>query len=469
MKETKRETCLLLLVVAAFTVLYISLIFNVNIWTDEAFTIQITRFNSYKGIIEQTALDVHPPFYYFIVEFLVNIFGESLQVYKSISIAAMLGTMLLMAFPIRRLFGMKVSLLSILWLNAIPSVMEYGVQVRSYAWLIFFMTAAGICAYQAYQEDKKRDWILLTLSCMAVCYIHTFAMIAAVFLYVILLVGIIFRMKGVEKGRKKSWIVSFFLSGGCVAVSFIPWLFVLYHQTAERVDNYHYDPVTVKTVLNYFPEIFGESIPFMATMVGIVMILAFGVILMQKCTRDECIFISASFLIPILTCTVGVLVSVLLTPFFVSRYMACCLGLISIALAIALSKLKPTSSIFLGLFLLTLVAVSYKNNFDLEYRTAHTQEFLDYMAENSTSKDPILYNYEKFGFIYECYFDTDRLVFVNDVDYDHIDADTMWYMDSCVNFWINDEALAERGWTMQYMGTFDIEHNQFLLYKIFRP
>ena len=45
-----------------FSLLYVSLIFNYNIWTDEAFTLTLVQGNL-KEIIEGTANDVHPPLY----------------------------------------------------------------------------------------------------------------------------------------------------------------------------------------------------------------------------------------------------------------------------------------------------------------------------------------------------------------------------------------------------------------------
>ncbi len=47
-------------IVCGFTLLYLSLIFSHNIWTDEAFTIQLLK-NDASGIIAGTAADVHPP------------------------------------------------------------------------------------------------------------------------------------------------------------------------------------------------------------------------------------------------------------------------------------------------------------------------------------------------------------------------------------------------------------------------
>ena len=50
-------------VVLFFTLLYLSLIFNDNLLTDEAFTMQLIS-GSVPEILSGTAGDVHPPLYY---------------------------------------------------------------------------------------------------------------------------------------------------------------------------------------------------------------------------------------------------------------------------------------------------------------------------------------------------------------------------------------------------------------------
>ncbi len=176
----KTKSNMILIVVASlFTVLYISLIFNQNIWTDEAFTIELTRKNSLFGIIHKTAVDVHPPLYYIIVKIFISLFGSSFQIYKMVSILPMTLTMALSVTHIRPWFGMKRALLFLVFLNAIPCVMEYGVQIRMYSWCIFFITLMGLSAYGTLTRDTFIHWHTLTLSSICACYTHNFAMISA--------------------------------------------------------------------------------------------------------------------------------------------------------------------------------------------------------------------------------------------------------------------------------------------------
>ena len=98
-------TCLL------FCGLYISLIFNQNIWTDEAYTIQLIRENSFTGIITGTANDVHPPLYYLMLKIFINVFGDSIPVYKLFSICPLILCFVLAGTKIRKYWGEQTSLL----------------------------------------------------------------------------------------------------------------------------------------------------------------------------------------------------------------------------------------------------------------------------------------------------------------------------------------------------------------------
>ena len=64
-KGYRRHGILLWGMVILFTLLYLSLIFNDNVWTDEIFSMNLFA-DSFAQIIVDTAEDVHPPLYYFL-------------------------------------------------------------------------------------------------------------------------------------------------------------------------------------------------------------------------------------------------------------------------------------------------------------------------------------------------------------------------------------------------------------------
>lgn len=462
MKKTNNilSNLLIIALITIITLLYISLIFNQNIWTDEAFSIQLVNSLSITEIIKGTSVDVHPPLYYLIAYAFVALFGTSLQVYKIVSIVPMVLTMLLMLLYIKPWFGTKATVLSILFLNAIPCVMEYSVQVRMYSWCIFFITLAALSAYAYYISKKLKHLVLLTISALCACYTHNFAMISAVFIYGLLGFSLII--------QNKKFPLKWLLSGIAVSILYLPWLFVLYTQTNNRIDNYWISAVNKETILSYFSDLFGSRLPYSTTLFVTLWIICLVLLIFHiRQKKNASIFGIMLFAVPLLTAALGVIVSILITPFFIARYLLPCMALIAIGFAIVLSNTKDITLAFLCLFLVYMIGNSYYENYEVEYNSTYTKELLAYMNENMGDNDIITYNYELFDFIYECYFDAEDLVFLNDLNFAN-NYDNIWFFDSCCSPWLNNSTLEEYGLTKEYIATWGIEHNEFILYRIYK-
>ena len=245
----KKSVSLLLLLVIAFTAMYISLIFNKNIWTDEAYTMELVRENSFWGIIRNTANDVHPPLYYLIVKCFVLLLGDAFPVYKAVSVIPMALTMLLALTHVRPWCGGRTAALFIIMVNAIPCVAEYVVQMRMYSWALFFVTWAGLAAYgmctQEDQRTRRRCCIQLAAASLLGCYTHNYAMLSCVCIYLLLCV---YALSCGIKNKNWALLWACLISGGAVAVCYLPWLVVLFRQTASRIENYWIAPVTWQVI-----------------------------------------------------------------------------------------------------------------------------------------------------------------------------------------------------------------------------
>ena len=451
---------LILALTTTITFLYVSLIFNQNIWTDEAFTMQLVNSHSAAEIIKGTAVDVHPPLYYLIAYIFVAVFGTSFQVYKIVSIVPVVLTMLLGWLYIKPWFGTKTAVLFILFLNAVPCVMEYGVQMRMYSWCIFFISFAALSAYGYYCFKSNKYLLFLTLAALCACYTHNFAMISAVFIYALLGIALMIR----ERRFPVNWLVS----GGVISVLYLPWLLVLYNQTNNRVGNYWISNIDKETILGYFSDIFGSGIPYSTRMfVGLWIIAIILLAVSIHNNKNIGIWGMLLFLVPVFTALLGVIVSILITPFFVARYLLPCMGLLALGLALAFRNEKGYVFTFLCLFLVCMIGNSYYENYKEEYLSTNVNEFLEYMDDKSGDEDIIIYNYETFGFIYECYFDGRNLSFLEEFDFGR-EFENVWFIDSCCTPWLPESTLTEYGLMKEYIDTFSIEHNEFRLYRIYK-
>ncbi len=85
------------------------------------------------------------------------------------------------------------------------------------------------------------------------------------------------------------------------------------------------------------------------------------------------------------------------------------------------------------------------------------------MGEN----DIILYNYKLYDFIYQCYFDDEQLVYMEDMDFAS-DYDRIWFLCTVYNPMPNAQVLADNGWSISYVGDYGIEQNEFWIYVMSR-
>lgn len=471
LKSDRKKPALLLMVFLTilFTAMYTSLIFNKNIWTDEAYTMQLVRENNFWGIIQNTANDVHPPLYYLIVKCFVIIFGDTFVVYKAVSIIPMVLVMLLAFSHIKPWWGERTAVLFLIMVNAIPCVPEYAVQMRMYSWALFFVTWAGLCAYcmcaNEDKTDKKRCRIQLTAAAVLGCYTHTYAMLGCVCIY--LMLGI-YALRELRNSKEWSLCKAWLISGGIVAVCYLPWLAVLVRQTLSRIENYWIEPVTWKVICGYPDFLFASGLPG-STILYLVLCAAAIVICVSRCVKKdreggEALAALLMLAVPVMTAVAGITVSVLVTPFFIARYLLPCMGLLALFLALSFKNVQGFVQVMSGVFGLLMVIILYQENYEMEYNSTHTDELLAYMEEHLEPEDFIAYNYESYGFIYNIYF-TDRIKFLGDVDFAG-DFESIWYFDSCVSPWLDAQVLEQNGLEKEFIMSTGIEQNEFQLYQI---
>lgn len=462
-RKKKTGNFILVVLFLLFTGLYISLVFNKNVWTDEAYTIQLVRENNFVGIVKNTAIDVHPPLYYLIVKMITFVFGDSICVYKIVSVIPMLLTMLFAFFCVKSWWGKQAAVTFLIMVNAIPCVLEYVVQIRMYSWAMFFVTWAGLGAYGLCRKKQTKYGTWLAVASLFACYTHTYAMVSCVCIYFLVCIDLLCGVKGKKKLRLLKQVL---LSGGIVAICYLPWLVVLIRQTTDRIDNYWIEPITGQEIAQYFSFLFASQVPYSTALYLILCGLAVVTCIYRSFKKDKDATAALLMLgVPLLTAGIGIVISILVTPFFIARYLVPCMGLLAIFFAMAFRKKSKYVQGLLAVFGIGMVCYSYQQNFLAEYKSTHTEELLAFMDDNMENEDVIVYNYEVYGFIYRIYFDGNRVKFLNDVDFSENVA-TLWYFDSCVTPWLDSQVLEQYGWKKEYIMTTGIEHNEFHLYKI---
>ncbi len=435
--------------------LYLSLCFNRNIWTDEAFTIELLK-NGFAGIVEGTAKDVHPPLYYLIAKCWTLVFGSGLVSLKLISILPMILVIGPGAYAVKSLFGLKEAILFQVFFVAIPCTMEYAVQLRMYSWAICFLTFMALWAYEAVMTGRKIYFAGVSVMGAAAAYTHYFAFVSALWIY-----GFFF-LALVVKYRKG--LFAFAAAAAGSAVLFAPWVPFMTAQVNGVKSDYWIEEITVDTAKEFMPFLFGMELPWSEWIWAILLIV--GIIL---CIRSRRVFGLLLLLTAVMTIVTGVTASALMRPIFIIRYVLPCMGLVAMFLGIAYGRyLEKTVFAALIVFLLFATLVDFKKSVYREYEWTHTEETMAFLDEHVGENDIIAYNYASYDFIYDNYWDDDHKVLWQDIDLDDCPYETIWFLDTIYFPYMTDEQLAEHGWKRTYMGNYGIEHNDFKIWKVER-
>lgn len=234
------------------------LCFSNDIWYDELFTVGMIE-HSYGDLIALTARDVHPPLYYCIVKFIVDLCklfsaqANTVTVAKAVSVLPFFVILVYSVSLVRKRFGMFTGGIFSFCVVSMPQLSAYTVEVRMYGWALLFVTAAFLHGYElaaaengntpdvgGLQRVRRMHGAAMVLYGLAAAYTQYFACVAAamVYLYVLLM----FLRK--DRKRIKEWL----LYAGISVVGYIPWLFALFAQIAAVRENYWILPLTWRSL-----------------------------------------------------------------------------------------------------------------------------------------------------------------------------------------------------------------------------
>lgn len=115
------------------------------LWWDEGYSVFFAT-RDFLTMLARTAVDIHPPFYYALMQIWILLFGQSVIVLRLLSVAIGVATVPLIYLVGRQLFNRRVGLIASLLLAVSPLHVYYSQEVRMYGLLTLF--ALGSMALQ---------------------------------------------------------------------------------------------------------------------------------------------------------------------------------------------------------------------------------------------------------------------------------------------------------------------------------
>ncbi len=358
------------------TTLYVGAIFYIvimvaasfweSILFDEAFSLRLIQ-HSFPSVIRLTAIDVHPPLYYLILKSIVDVVSmvipsaNVIVVGRIVSVIPYILLLVVSITKIKRNWGSLCSAVFAFCIVSMPQMLANGVEIRMYSWGLLFVTMAYLYSYDIILDPIPKNWVLFITYSLMAAYTHYFSLVAVMFVYIFLFIWIITS----EKSQLKNW----FLYSLITVLAYLPWLYVFIQQLAEVSDNYWIEPITIRTILTYgiFP--MGESVvsgtPMLRLIIAIpMMCIYFACCFLYLKSKKEVLLLNwytiTGFALLVGTVLVGIILSIIIRPIFMPRYMIPALGALWICFSISLSQIIGKRRIY-SLFICWIFIVGIVN------------------------------------------------------------------------------------------------------------
>lgn len=428
----------------------LSLVFNNNLWFDEAYTLSLIQHN-YTEVIKILETDMHPPLYFISLKAFCDIFGYSVLTSKVFSVIGYIVTLLLGCTVIKKHFGSDTSIVYMLTIGAIPMSLYFSVQQRSYQWCIFFVTLCFIEALLFIEKHKTCHCILFVVAALFAAYNHIYALLA---------VGVIFAFVNIYiflKSRKL--IKAMILSDISMIIGYSPWVLPLLYQAESASDGFWLTSVEPLSV-----------IVFVSGIVISVLILA------EKENRRLSVIFAIVCVLSIQA--IGLAVTIFIRPFYIARYSVVILGIFALLVAFAVknAKVKLKKVICILLCVLNIVCVVATGMF--EYNSSMS-DFFGRFDKISSSSDIFVYCDNSFGIMSYYYpqnthictykkawfdaFDNIECIDKNELADEISFADTVWFVK---NELTKVPKYIENDYELELVDSFKCDFNNFELYLL---
>lgn len=379
-----------------------------SIWFDEAFSAYLVRY-SFADIAQYTALDVHPPLYYWTLQLWTVLFGTTEIAFRSLSLAFGIAVIVCGFLLMRRLFGRKTAYLTILFLALSPMLIRYGQEARMYAMATAISLAATYVMVIAMASKRKIPWVIYAVLVAAGMWTHYFT--AVVWISHWLWRAVALRQKK-QKLKKflslycsREWVGAYVLA----VLLFVPWMSSMFRQLFDIQSGWFWiAPVGADTMTNYFTTILffqqhdqlspWASLLFIIIMITLVVLSSIAFRRTKGTARINFLLIATMAFVPVALVFLASLPP--LRSSFIERYLMPSVASFSLFLAmiiaIGTAKLKLWAQmtvvlVFVGTMVLGIVQAQTIGNFNKSMNvTVDTKQVIQRIEEKSLGNEPII-------------------------------------------------------------------------------
>jgi 4-amino-4-deoxy-L-arabinose transferase-like glycosyltransferase len=213
-----------------------------SVWLDEAFSIAIAN-DTLTYLVQMTAQDVHPPLYYLLLHYWIDLMGATEWAARLLSVAFSLGLIAAGGLVGTRMFDRQTGLLAAGLLTLARFQVEFAQEARMYALLALLATVSTYCLFRLYSRltpdagaagpaggrPSATRWLVayvIATALMTYTQVHSAFVVAAH--------GAIVGLDLVRRGRRAlpfttRWMVALV----AIVLCFTPWLAIFVSQVSH--------------------------------------------------------------------------------------------------------------------------------------------------------------------------------------------------------------------------------------------
>lgn len=192
---------------------------DVDLWLDEALSVNIARL-PLGSMLEALRSDGHPPLYYVLLHFWIQLFGEGNVAVRSLSGVFAVATLPLMWVAGRRYGGRAAATAALVLLASSPYAVRYATEARMYSLVTFLVVAGWLAVRRAIDRPSLGRLALVSLVSGLLLLTHYWSF------YFLAAVGLLLLVTGWRAGtgavRERALRVVGALAAG--GILFLPWL-----------------------------------------------------------------------------------------------------------------------------------------------------------------------------------------------------------------------------------------------------
>lgn len=453
LQKEKNRNIFTIVWICILTAIPVSLCFNRSVWLDEAFSLRWSMW-PFPDFLQRIQLDVCP-LYLITLRIVLTLTNNSLLAAKLFSVLAVFLLFLVGAFFVEKNFGCKAMIFYDLFLLFAPMMLKKSVEVRTYTWAYFWVTASCVEMYFLLKGSTEvKRWVLFTLFSLAAAYSHYFAVLTLVIVYA----GMLLFFLATRNVRQiKAWL----LCSLATILGYLPWLPVIFRQTNSETTSWIPESTSRLGILR---DMFTTDRSYGANIYIILMIafLVFGFVLFCKYRTAEfywsCLCMSLMWGVLFM----GLVFEKLSRPILVDRYLMIpfCASVLGISY---LCRYLPKYLLMLPCaFFLFVGAGGYQKVYQEEYDTL-TDKTLQFAEEHIEEGAIILYDSENLSSVIPYYFPelSEEAPDIYEGDYK-----ALWYFD--VENSLEPERLEAAGIYCLSYGEYGFDNVNFTIYYVYR-